>query len=131
MTLRVETNIEIWKVRGLYGMCFASKEDAEVAARNEFPTELADMRYARIHYVHLCGCAVSLRELALRVRDNALGAHAADVLSNGAGTPGGLSPLGEMLRAAVAKRASGTAEPEYITPDAKQAADEAMKKVMK
>ena len=58
---------DIWRVRGLYGFCFASKENAESAAREEFPDEAPDLRYSRIHFIRLMASPAHERELARRL----------------------------------------------------------------
>ena len=62
----METKIEIWRVRGIDGTCFASKLDAEIAARDEFPEEGSGRNYDRIYYLRLNGSPLSLRELGKR-----------------------------------------------------------------
>lgn len=62
-----ETGIQIWRVRGIDGTCYASKLDAESAAREEFPTEKADLRYSRVYYVLLEGRPQTLREFVHRL----------------------------------------------------------------
>ena len=62
----METKIEIWRVRGIDGDCFASKLDAEIAARDEFPEEGSGRNYSRIYYLRLNGSPLSLREMGRR-----------------------------------------------------------------
>lgn len=63
----METEIEIWKVRGIEGVCFADKLSAEVAAREEFPSEHGDLRYSRLFFNRLHGGPVAMRELRNKI----------------------------------------------------------------
>ena len=42
--------VTLWRVKGLDDQLFPNKRVAEVAAREAFPSESADARYARISF---------------------------------------------------------------------------------
>ena len=62
----METKIELWRVRGIDGTCFASKLDAEIAAHALFPEEGRQRNYDRLYYLRLNGSPLSLREMGRR-----------------------------------------------------------------
>ena len=43
-------SVELWYVKGIVGVYYETKMQAEEAARKAFPDEGADKRYARIYY---------------------------------------------------------------------------------
>lgn len=47
------TITEIYRVRGIAGTCYPDKMSAEIAAREEFPDEHPDLRYARVYYLRM------------------------------------------------------------------------------
>lgn len=57
------TEIHIWFVRGAEYAVYATKMDAEMAARFWFPGEDPDQRYARVSSRALCGAPLHMREL--------------------------------------------------------------------
>ena len=65
----MENSIYIYRVRGIDGTCYASKEAAEVAALNAFPQELAVYRYTRVYYLRLEGNLRSLDALVLNLTE--------------------------------------------------------------
>ena len=40
----------MWMIKGISGEYFITKMDAEIRARECFPSENEDQRYARVHY---------------------------------------------------------------------------------
>ena len=58
---------KVWAVSGLRTQVFASKADAEAAARQEFPSDAPGKRYARIYYLTLWATRTSAQELANRL----------------------------------------------------------------
>lgn len=57
----------LWVVSGMPGQAFPIKEDAERAARNEFPNENPNKRYARIYEVTLWATAEGKLDLVRRL----------------------------------------------------------------
>jgi len=45
-----QTGVTLWRVKGLHDQLFPTEIVAQVAARQAFPSETADVRYARISF---------------------------------------------------------------------------------